>query len=783
MRIKSVGLTWFRGAADLVTLEANGKSMVVYGKNGAGKSSFVDAIEYLINNGKLEHLAHEYSGRNQRNAILNTHIPEDKCAELCLEFIDRNKIVVEINHNGAHTVSGADSIDMKSWEYRRTVLRQDEVATFICSTKGEKYSSLLPLFGLQKLEVAAENLHQLQRAVSTHSNIAQMQSDLRRIQVRRKQFFDDLSDADVEAQIIELRKAYLPDSTTEDVLSVCKELHAEIVERISALTVDHSRYSTIREIAGVDIAGYVKAVRDANAKLADAVMPLIQEKLDVLQAAGAYVDKLTDESEIECPACGQFIAVEQFSAHVSAEQELLKDIIAVNGERKIAVSDLVDGIKKVKSKIDGEVLSTWRNSLIQQGLGGSIGWIDGCDPESFRQALSEDDLEDIENNCLPIIKAGNDALQDAPPGFAEIAQAKDKVEVGKEIFEDSTRLFVEVSKIQGLISFISTTEEGVRAEIRGQCEVVIGEIAKDVSDMWEILYPRAPIDNIHLYLPENDKAIDIALRFHGKDQDSPRLTLSEGFRNSLGLCIFLAMAKREAQSDRPLILDDVVVSLDRDHRGMIAALLESHFSERQVIIFTHDRSWYADLRVQFDQGKWVCKSLLPYVDPVTGIRWSHRESGFDDARENLVDMPDTAANMARKIMDVELALVAEKLKLKLPYMRGEKNDTRMALEFLTRIKSDGKACFKKVIDGEAKEYSEAIDIVDQTARLLITWGNRGSHSTDVVDSEAAKLIDQCESALDLFRCDECEKNLWVAEVPGKWMQCECGALRWRYDKC
>jgi hypothetical protein len=82
----------------------------------------------------------------------------------------------------------------------------------------------------------------------------------------------------------------------------------------------------------------------------------------------------------------------------------------------------------------------------------------------------------------------------------------------------------------------------------------------DIADMWKALHPGQPIENVQLCLPNEDKAIDIALRFHGKDQVSPRLTLSEGYRNSLGLCILPALAKREAGKDRPLILDDVVVA-------------------------------------------------------------------------------------------------------------------------------------------------------------------------------------------------------------------------------
>ena len=165
--------------------------------------------------------------------------------------------------------------------------------------------------------------------------------------------------------------------------------------------------------------------------------------------------------------------------------------------------------------------------------------------------------------------------------------------------------------------------------------------------MWEALHPGEPIENVRLYLPDEDKAIDIALRFHGKDQDSPRLTLSEGYRHSLGLCIFLALAKREAGNDRPLILDDVVVSLDRNHRGMIVDLLTSQFADRQVILFTHDRDWYwyAELRHQLGGKQWGFKALLPYETPELGICWSEKTITVDEARANLKERPDWPATI------------------------------------------------------------------------------------------------------------------------------------------
>ena len=151
MRIKQVRLVWFRGAADPVALEPDGRSLVVYGQNGAGKSSFVDAIEYVVNKGKLGHLTHEYSGRNQEKGIPNTHTPADRSTEFSITFQDDAELKIKIARNGSHTQAGAKAVNMAGWDYRRTVLRQDEVAEFIRSSKGGKYSALLPLLGLHEL--------------------------------------------------------------------------------------------------------------------------------------------------------------------------------------------------------------------------------------------------------------------------------------------------------------------------------------------------------------------------------------------------------------------------------------------------------------------------------------------------------------------------------------------------------------------------------------------------------------------------------------------------------
>jgi energy-coupling factor transporter ATP-binding protein EcfA2 len=135
MRINAICLSWFRGAAAEATLEANSKSVVVYGPNGSGKSSFVDAVEYVLERGRIGHLSHEYSGRKQEKGVLNTHAPSDEKCGYNITFADGSKLGISINRDGSASLSGADHVGMPDWDYKRTVLRQDEVAASLVPAK------------------------------------------------------------------------------------------------------------------------------------------------------------------------------------------------------------------------------------------------------------------------------------------------------------------------------------------------------------------------------------------------------------------------------------------------------------------------------------------------------------------------------------------------------------------------------------------------------------------------------------------------------------------------
>jgi len=671
---------------------------------------------------------------------------------------------------------------MNTWDYSRTVLRQHEVARFINSTKGDKYSALLPLLGLHPLEVAAENLRQLAKTIARVSNLDTLKFHIAQVETKRQATFGDANDDEIVKKIEQLHKTYCTEKPeTTDPAARCNDVIAAIDKRIDGYNASQQRFLTLHAASTVQIKGHVASIRSASTRLAGAADPLIAEKLQVLEATKIFVKKLNVEETVDCPACGRSIQVDAFEHHVEDERKRLEELRLAYGTRKVAIGSLCDAVKYIQNYFLKEEVKSWREGFSKGDFAESFAYLDSLDIQALRGSCREDDLRKMEDKIPPLIRCAKDASEHAPPEVKQLNTDKEIVTTGKSVVGAKDKI-KDVALAEELIDFVESLERGVREEIGERSESMMQLVSDDVQRMWEVLHPYKTISGIHLYRPKGaDKAIDIALNFHGVEQESPRLTLSEGYRNSLGLCIFLAMAKREEVADRPLFLDDVVVSLDREHRGMIAELLSKEFAERQVILLTHDRDWYTELRQQLDAKVWEFKALLPYETPDVGIRWSQKTTTFSDACIHLENSPDAAGNAARQIMDVELAIFAERLGTKLPFLRGEKNDRRMAYDLINRIAADAMRCFQRNPNGNYETYDDAIEKLQNAGRLLVSWGNRSSHTFDLERAEAEKLIVACEQALQCFRCPSCGKFVWFSDATNaKTKLCECGKLRWRY---
>ena len=785
MKVNRINLSWFRGASNSTILPTELKNIVVYGANGSGKSTFCDAIEYLITKGRIEHLRHEYSGARQEKGIRNTHTPGDATSMISVDFEGDTSIYATIDKYGnpAFTSNPPELIDfIQTWKLEQLILRQDEVARFVLKDKGHKYSALLPLLGLENLEEVASNLSTLNRSIVERSGVVAKTERLKLLKDEALKYFAEISEGAILGTLQKLAELYIsgekPAERNELVTTLAESINRSIDSVEPAIT----RHTLLKQIRDENLPDKIDATTDAHNKIIGRLDTFLDSRIEILQNTQRWLDKFGKlEGEINCPACGHPISAEDFAMHVSNELRDLEEISSARSSARSAQSTLINALEKAKGFLANEALSSWPDIQRDTKLNEAISELSKLDLSTWEDQYPTGDITKV-GALISVILTGIQPILDAtPPSNKELVDNKRIVEVSGSV-DEIQNLETEINRVGNITRCIESGEAAIRSHIKTKTGEIINQISGDIQDLWSKLHPGEPIEDVKLYIPnEADKAIDICLKFFGIDQPSPRLTLSEGHRNSLGLCVFLALAQCGNSGIGPIFLDDIVSSWDREHRGMLASILKEGLGERQILLFTHDREWFHELRTVLPSTSWKFLALKPWVKPDIGVQWSASQDTLDDARILIDQDPEAAGNRVRAIMDTQLAIITEKLRIEMVYKISDRNDHRTCVEFCEKIISNGEKRFRQKVGDSWPEFKEPIDDWENTHSLLIAWADRGSHGGSLVRSEVEQLIQTCEIALDRFKCASCGSFVWSADRSNqKRLQCTCGDLQWRY---
>jgi energy-coupling factor transporter ATP-binding protein EcfA2 len=115
------------------------------------------------------------------------------------------------------------------------------------------------------------------------------------------------------------------------------------------------------------------------------------------------------------------------------------------------------------------------------------------------------------------------------------------------------------------------------------------------------------------------QTILLKVSFDGHQVDEPQYFLNEARLTALALSIYLAGA-RIIRSGRPgiLVMDDVLLGLDLSNRIPLLNLLKEEFSEWQILILTHDCTWFDMAVERLDENQWSFQRLHSSREPGTG---------------------------------------------------------------------------------------------------------------------------------------------------------------------
>ena len=91
--------------------------------------------------------------------------------------------------------------------------------------------------------------------------------------------------------------------------------------------------------------------------------------------------------------------------------------------------------------------------------------------------------------------------------------------------------------------------------------------------------------------------LDFDVNFYERGLFPPGAFHSEGHQDGMGVCLYLALMKRLLGNKFTVaLLDDVVMSVDADHRYQFCKLLMTEFPNTQFVIATHDKVWAEQMR-------------------------------------------------------------------------------------------------------------------------------------------------------------------------------------------
>jgi len=164
----------------------------------------------------------------------------------------------------------------------------------------------------------------------------------------------------------------------------------------------------------------------------------------------------------------------------------------------------------------------------------------------------------------------------------------------------------------------------------------------------------------------------LAIQFLGlADSKDPRAFLSEGHLDSLGLCLFLATVRIFNPPGSLLVLDDVLTSIDREHRRRVGELLFQEFADYQIVLTTHDEHWHdllnTSARAWGIQGKWAFVKVEGWsVDSGPSLSEVDSSWEFVDAHLTEADYRELGGPF-RLILEAFLKRTAAKLELKVKF--------------------------------------------------------------------------------------------------------------------
>jgi len=793
--IKEITISGFRGILRPLTLELEKRSMTIYGRNGTGKSSITDALEWL-HSGKIGHLSRE--GAKERSYPHRDASHGKTYVEIKFGGSELDRARLDYDHG---TVTkpreSADLRDFREQVSHPFYIRFDDLKDFVYLTKGDKYKKLAHLMGFTP---QVEFQEQLERVVRKWREKVQTQKSI--VGKAERELLgvldcEEVSENAVLAQFDEVAEKYGGDVTTlTDAIGFRSDLKKQVEEnpvlkRIAELGTVTKKLDSVE--VDVDLKGELEAYFERADQFKemheDAVGAFL---LRLYEEGEKAISRLADEEQDvnRCPLCDQSYQGD-LADHVSSRLEELKDLQDAKDQLERSRSRVRRAMQQLSGLLDKlafdseTTFATQDHSLIDlqehaRELSNAT--------KKFRDSLPK--AESVSEDGIGSLRTGASDLLDEVQKFQVARSALLKATIRKradlENTSDRKKLVADYEKLSNgierwkklqsarkqcdrysntLDELSSVVENYVEHNIENVQER-FDSISGEVKRYFELLEADSNglEDPALILLPNKDRAVMLEVGFHGERTKPAYKHLSESQLNSFGLAIFVASAKRFNPSFKFLVLDDVVNSFDSHKRPKMIDLIKDELPDHQILILTHDSVWRKQLADHFPS--WKRKKFVQWK-PHVGTIVHEDTTGLEYIEELLdQDRPETAGGEMGRFMERQLQLLCESFEALVKYnRRNEYTLDPLYKRFRARVEN------KLGGDHELFQLIEDLERSSSYRNFCAHWKNPES---PITTSEMRSVASTWKRIDDIVRCDECHR---FPRYEGNGFKCGCGEHR------
>jgi hypothetical protein len=329
-------------------------------------------------------------------------------------------------------------------------------------------------------------------------------------------------------------------------------------------------------------------------------------------------------------------------------------------------------------------------------------------------------------------------------------------------------------------------------------DAVLGKLYEEIRDRFVSLYRQlhgADEDRFIAKIEPDGAGLNLEVDFYGRGTHPPHALHSEGHQDSMGLCLYLTLAERLNEDLIALIiLDDVVMSVDADHRRQLCNLLGKFFPDRQFLITTHDRTWANQLKsegVVNSQQTWEfrnwCVENGPEVYYAADVMWGRIEDALKEQ-----NVPSAAAQLRRGAEEF-FAMVCDALQVPVIYkLSGQCELGELLLpameQYRELVKKAERAAKSWDNDEDVLKLQEIDSIRSEIYKRTFAeqWVvNPNVHYNNWIDfseKDFRPVVEAFRDLYGLFMCSQCGGMLRLATVEKKpvCVRCDCGKVNWNF---